>query len=48
MVGGDPLFVPNLGRGLPWMRSAMKLREVQHRSIDNDFLIQGICDWRFE
>jgi diaminohydroxyphosphoribosylaminopyrimidine deaminase/5-amino-6-(5-phosphoribosylamino)uracil reductase len=45
MVGGNPQFVPNLGRGLEWMQTAMKLREVEHRSFDDDFFIQGVCEW---
>ncbi len=45
VVGGDPRFVPNIGSGLLWIREAMKLREVQHRSIDDDLFVQGVCDW---
>jgi hypothetical protein len=30
---------------LEWMQTAMKLREVEHRSFDDDFFIQGVCEW---
>lgn len=43
LVGGTPQFVPNLGQGLQWMRSSVRLEEVQQQSFDGDFLIQGIC-----
>ncbi len=45
LVGGLPQFVPNLGRGLQWMRAAVQLLDVQHHSIEGDFLIQGDCEY---
>ena len=44
-VGGSPNFVPNLGQGLRWMRTAIELRDVEQRIIDGDLLMQGSCSY---